>query len=90
MTKHMYRDLREYGLPFITPNQPSFAALVADIRTRAPWPLPDLDLRDAAVLLNESGRAILGLSVPARIQAADYAPRVLWRQFRCPATQSGN
>jgi hypothetical protein len=59
-----YRDLAEFGLPLFTPDRPEFSSLVEDIERRpqpfGSWPIDDLG--NAAVLLNESGNTILGMS----------------------------
>jgi hypothetical protein len=58
-----YRDLAEYGLPFVTPSDAGFDALVEDIRSRhrlGPPPPPQLDY--AAVLLNQTGKALITLA----------------------------
>jgi hypothetical protein len=59
-----YTDLAEFGLPFITPLQPEFRSLVHDIESRPQpfgnWPVDDLT--KSAVLLNQSGNAIVGIS----------------------------
>jgi hypothetical protein len=64
MSKATYRDLAEFGLPLVTPGQPEFRSLVDDIERRpqpfGSWPIDDLS--NAAVLLNQSGNAILGIS----------------------------
>jgi hypothetical protein len=64
MSNTVYRDLAAFGLPLITPAQPGFATLVDDIESR-PEPFgsrPIDDLSNAAVLLNETGNAILSIS----------------------------
>ena len=59
-----YTDLAEFGLPLITPGQPEFRSLVHDIESRPQpfgnWPVDDLT--KSAVLLNQSGSAIVGIS----------------------------
>jgi hypothetical protein len=59
-----YTDLAEFGLPLITPGQPEFRSLVHDIESRPQpfgnWPVDDLT--KSAVLLNQSGNAIVGIS----------------------------
>lgn len=69
MAKTAYRDLAEFGLPLVTPTQPAFASLARDIERQheevGPWPFgpwPVDDLNNSAVLLNESGNAVLGVS----------------------------
>jgi hypothetical protein len=58
------RDLVEFGLPLIASDAPEFPGLLEDIRSRPQpfggWPMDDLS--SAAVLLNQSGKAIVTLS----------------------------
>jgi hypothetical protein len=64
MANTVYRDLASFGLPLVTPSQPTFASLVQDIESR-PEPFGSWlsgDIRNAAVLLNETGKAIIGIS----------------------------
>ena len=64
MGNTIYRDLAAFGLPLVNPAQPGFASLVLDIESR-PEPFgsrPIDDLSNAAVLLNETGNAILSIS----------------------------
>jgi hypothetical protein len=64
MGNTIYHDLAAFGLPLVTPAQPGFASLVHDIESR-PEPFgsrPFDDLSNAAVLLNETGNAILSIS----------------------------
>ena len=60
----VYRDLAAFGLPLVTPAQPEFASLLHDIESRpgpvGSWPIDDLS--NAAVLLNQTGNAILDIS----------------------------
>jgi len=60
----VYRDLAQFGLPLVTPAQPAFASLVQDIESRpepfGSWPVRNIG--NAAVLLNETGNAIIGIS----------------------------
>lgn len=76
MGKATYRDLAEFGLPLVTPDQAEFRPLVDDIEKRpqpfASWPVDDLN--NAAVLLNQSGNAILGLSYVWRRLTAVATP----------------
>ena len=64
MGNTVYRDLAAFGLPLVTPAQPEFASLVHDIESRpgpfGSWPIDDLS--NAAVLLNQTGNAILDIS----------------------------
>ena len=64
MGNAVYRDLAAFGLPLVTPAQPEFASLVHDIESRpgpvGSWPFDDLS--NAAVLLNQTGNAILDIS----------------------------
>jgi hypothetical protein len=64
MTPTVYRDLAEFGLPFITPDHSAFAALAADIQSRPqPFgPVIAVDMNTAAVLMNQSGKTIVALS----------------------------
>jgi hypothetical protein len=72
MSHATYRDLAEFGLPLVTPDDAGFASLVRDIESRpepfGSWPIDDL--RNAAVLLNESGKAILGMAYVWRYTTA--------------------
>lgn len=59
-----YRDLPDFGLRFVVPDNARFPALVQDI-IEHPQPFPAWPTEDAtrgAILLNESGRAIIALS----------------------------
>jgi hypothetical protein len=61
MRQTNYRDLAEFGLTLVTPNDRAFPSLVHDIESR-PQPFgswPTGDLTSAAVLLNQSGKAII-------------------------------
>lgn len=70
-----YRDLAEFGLPLVTPAQPEFASLVHDVESRpepfGSWPIEELS--NAAVLLNESNNAVLGISCLWRYTTATGA-----------------
>ena len=72
MGNTVYRDLAAFGLPLVTPAQPEFASLVDDIQSRpgpfGSWPIDDLS--NAAVLLNETGSAILSISYSWRYTTA--------------------
>ena len=72
MGNTVYRDLGAFGLPLVTPTQPEFASLVHDIQSRpgpfGSWPIDDLS--NAAVLLNETGSAILSISYSWRYTTA--------------------
>src|SRR5436190_5673681 len=64
MSSATYRDLAEFGLPLVTPADDAFRSLVRDIESR-PQPFgawPTENLSSAAVLLNQSGKAILAIS----------------------------
>jgi hypothetical protein len=76
MAQVEYRDLPEFGLRFVTPRQEQFAALVEDIRSRAMGPaIPERNALDvAAVVLNQSGKAILGMTVIWSFTDADSKP----------------
>ena len=60
----VYHDLADYGLPLVTPDQPEFVDLVADIlsRPRRFGNCPPEEIPTAAVLLNRSGKTIVTLS----------------------------
>lgn len=76
--KTTYRDLAEFGLPLVEPEAPSFSALVRDIENR-PQPFgswPTDDLRTAAVLLNQSGKAIVTLAYFWRYTTAEGKERL--------------
>jgi hypothetical protein len=77
MPRKSYRDLAQFGVPFVTPDQPEFAALAEDIRKR-PLPFgPELshDLSTAAVLVNQTGRSIIALAWIWDYRAADGQSR---------------
>lgn len=62
MPQASYRGLPEYGLPIIAPGDEKYEQLVNDILSR-PQPFPSWsaeDRSDAAVLVNQSGKAIIG------------------------------
>src|SRR3989442_9141465 len=67
-----FHDLREFGLPFVTPGDPAFDSLVREIQGHpSPFgPPPASDLNTAAVLLNRSGKAIVALAYLYRYVAA--------------------
>ena len=77
MAETSYRDLAEFGLPLVTPDHPAFAGLVREIESLpdplGPRPVGDLD--PAAVLLNQSGKAIVGISYFWRCATADGVTR---------------
>lgn len=64
MPDREYRDLPEFGLHLVSSEDHRFRALVHDIEQHpqpfSSWPLDDLT--NAAVLLNESGKAIVVLA----------------------------
>jgi hypothetical protein len=64
MPNTVYRDLASFGLPLVTPAQPEFASLARDVESRpqpfGSWPIGDV--ANAAVLLNETGKAIVAIS----------------------------
>ncbi len=73
MPEVSYRDVAEFGLPFVTPDHPDFAALVREIAS-SPQPMgpaPSGDLNTAAVLLNETGKTIVALAYFWRYRTAD-------------------
>jgi hypothetical protein len=63
MAEARYRGLADFGLPLLTQDDPSFAALVRDIESRpGPGPAESPSVKDrAAVLLNDTGRAIIAI-----------------------------
>lgn len=63
MAETAYRDLVNFGLRLVAPDDSSFASLVADIRSRTLGPWPQIAGEAAAVLLNESGKSIIALAV---------------------------
>ncbi len=77
MAKTNYRDLAEFGLPLVGPDSATFSALVRDIQNRpqpfGSWPAGDLDT--AAVLLNQSGKAIVILAHIWRYTTAEGKTR---------------
>ena len=77
MPKTTYRDLAEFGLPLIGPESPAFDALVRDIENRPqPFPFSTIgNLDTAAVLVNQSGRAIVALAYIWRYTTADGKTR---------------
>jgi hypothetical protein len=77
VTRNNYRDLAEFGLPFVTPEAPRFRELVREIQGRpSPFgPRATGDLNTAAVLLNQSGRAIVVLAYKWRFTMADGRTR---------------
>ncbi len=82
MPETIYRDLPQFGLPFVTPESAEFPALLRELQSR-PQPLgppPASDNRAAAILLNCSGKAIVALSylwkyttVDGQIQTSRYS-----------------
>ena len=77
MPPTVYHDLAEFGLRFVTPDDPAFPGLVRDIQSR-PQPfgqLPTSDLGAAAVLLNQSGKAIVTLAYVWKYMMAGGHPR---------------
>lgn len=77
MAQTSYRDLAEFGLPLVTPDDPAFPALAREIESRRePFdPRPTGDLDQAAVLLNQSGKAIVGFSYVWRYTTAQGVTR---------------
>ena len=72
MPSAVYHGLAEFGLHFITPDDSAFSGLVRDIQSRPqPFgPPPASDLSAAAVLLNQSGKAIVTLSYVLKYMTA--------------------
>jgi|SRR5579883_524470 len=64
MVRAHYRGVPEHGLPLLPSDDPGFSALVRDIQSRPEpfghWPADDL--ANAAVMLNQTGRAIVALA----------------------------
>jgi hypothetical protein len=77
MAETSYRDLAEFGLPFVTPDDPAFPELAREIESRRdPFdPRPTGDLDPAAVLLNQSGKAIVGFSYVWRYTTVEGVTR---------------
>jgi hypothetical protein len=77
MAEPSYRDVAEFGLPLITPGSPRFASMVRDIESRSgPGPsIPPIVPDRAAVLLNQSGRAIVALQFVWRYTTIDGKTR---------------
>ena len=70
--KASYRDLAEFGLPLIAPEDPAFPGMVRDILSRpGPFgPPPGQDAGPAAVLWNRSDKAVVALSYVWRYTTA--------------------
>jgi hypothetical protein len=70
-------DLAQFGLPLISPDDPRFPVLVRDIELRpqpfTSWPFDDWTSR--AVLVNDSGKAIIALAYVWRCTMADGSSR---------------
>src|SRR5258707_966648 len=77
MPPTVYHDLAEFGLRFVTPDDPAFPGLVRDTQScLQPFgPLPASDLSAAAVLLNQSGKAIVTLAYVWKYMMAGGHPR---------------
>lgn len=87
MAEPSYRDLAEFGLRLIAPDAPQFASLVCDIESRQgpPGPpVPPVVPDRATVLLNQSGRAIVGLEFVWRYTTVDGKTRT----SRCSSLSS--
>jgi hypothetical protein len=77
MLQTHYQGLPEHGLPLVPPEAPEFPELVRDIQSR-PQPFgnwPTGDLTSAAVLLNQTGRAIVTLTYFWRYTLANRQKR---------------
>jgi hypothetical protein len=77
MKQTNYRDLAEFGLPLVPSHAPAFSAMARDIEDR-PQPFgswPTGDLSTAAVLLNESGKALVILAFIWRYTTAQGKTR---------------
>ena len=72
-----YRDLPKFGLPFLKPDDPLFGSVAQEIRELREYPVPQIsgDLNTAAVLLNQSGKAIITLAWIWRYALAGQEPR---------------
>jgi hypothetical protein len=89
MTTTTYRDLAEFGLPFITPDNSTFAALAREIQTR-PQPFGPgraVDLSEAAVLVNDSGKSIVALACIWRYTTANGETRSSHYSNLCSSMQ---
>src|SRR5712692_6634503 len=77
MPPAVYHDLAEFGLRFIAPDDSAYPGLVRDIQSRPqPFgPRPASDLSAAAVLLNQSGKAIVTLAYVWKYMMAGGHPR---------------
>ena len=62
MPAALYRDLASFGLPFVTPGDPTFQSLAEEILSGTIGPQPDTGFENAAVLLNRSGKAVIALA----------------------------
>jgi hypothetical protein len=87
MRQTSYRGLAEFGLPLVTPNDPEFASLVRDIESRPQlFDLPPVgDTDAAAVLLNQSGKAVIALAHVCRYTSVEGVTRT----SRCSNLCSG-
>jgi hypothetical protein len=77
MIETVYRDLAEFGLPFITPEAPTYALRLKEIQN-APWsfgPPADTSTEHAAVLENRTQSAIITLSYVWRYTTASGKTR---------------
>ncbi len=65
MADLLYVGLPEFGLPLVTPGMPTFASLLREMESRpGPGPFrPALKTDHAAILLNQSGKAIVALDI---------------------------
>jgi hypothetical protein len=57
------RDLREFGIRFITPDDPQFGELASRIPLDPFGRKPELPLSDAIVAINQSPKAVLAMSI---------------------------
>jgi hypothetical protein len=60
MRSVVYKDLAQYGLPFVTRCDRDYEGLVAEICARQS--IPDEALDEAAVILNQSGRNVVAMT----------------------------
>ncbi|HXR77008.1 MAG TPA: hypothetical protein VN737_13600 [Bryobacteraceae bacterium] len=71
-----YRDLAEFGVPFATPKDADFPALLRDIEGR--WQMFEHGAADgrSAVLINNSGKSIVALAYIWRYKTANGETRI--------------
>ncbi len=74
-----YCDLAEFGLPFVTPSDEMFFELAQDIEDSPASFSPPVDDARAALLLNQSGRAIIAFAYVWRYTTVQGAMRTAYR-----------